>query len=82
MQRAPELSYISVQDRVEPLLQCLQSLQLQPEDLRIMLLQCPRLLSFSKERHVMPVVQFLQEDLKFDQHQVAATLKRFPGIMG
>lgn len=67
---------------MEPLLQFLQSLQLAPEDLRVMLLRCPRLLSFSTQRQVMPVVQFLREDLGFDEQQVASTLKRFPGIMG
>lgn len=83
LQRAPELSCVSVQERVEPLLQFLQSsLQLQPEDLRGMLLRCPRLLSFSMQRQVLPVVQFLQDDMGFDQQQVATTLKRFPGIMG
>jgi hypothetical protein len=83
LQRAPELSCISVQERVEPLLQCLlQSLQLQPEDLRVMLLRCPRLLSFSTQRHVLPVVAFLREELGFDDAQVASTLRRFPGIMG
>lgn len=82
LQRAPELSCISVQERVEPLLQFLQSLQLAPEDLRVMLLRCPRLLSFSTQRQVMPVVQFLREDLGFDEQQVASTLRRFPGIMG
>lgn len=82
LQRAPQLSCVSVQDRVEPLLQFLQSMQLQPDDLRGMLLRCPRLLSFSMQRQVLPVVQFLQDDLGFNQHQVSDTLKRFPGIMG
>jgi hypothetical protein len=82
LQRAPELSCISVQERVEPLLQFLQSLQLQPEDLRMMLMRCPRLLSFSIQRQVLPVVQFLREDLKFDEQQVASVLKHFPAIMG
>lgn len=81
-QRAPELSCISVQERVEPLLQFLQSLALQPEDLRVMLLRCPRLLSFSTQRQVLPVVMFLREDLHFDEQQVASVVKRFPGILG
>lgn len=82
-QRNPELGCVSVQERVEPLLHFLQqSLQLQPDDLRGMLLRCPRLLSFSMQRQVLPVVEFLRADLGFDQQQVAATLKRFPGIMG
>lgn len=81
-QRAPELSCISVQERVEPLLQFLQSLALQPEDLRVMLLRCPRLLSFSTQRQVLPVVTFLREDLHFDEQQVASVVKRFPGILG
>jgi hypothetical protein len=81
-QRAPELSCISVQERVEPLLQFLQSLALQPEDLRVMLLRCPRLLSFSTQRQVLPVVTFLREDLGFDEQQVANVVKRFPGILG
>ena len=71
-----------MQERVEPLLHFLQSLELQPDDLRTMLLRCPRLLSFSMQRQVLPVVEFLQSDLGFDQQQVASTLKRFPGIMG
>jgi hypothetical protein len=67
---------------VEPLLHFLQSLQLQPDDLRVMLMRCPRLLSFSTQRQVQPVVHFLRDDLGFDEQQVASTLKRFPGIMG
>lgn len=83
LQRNPELSCVSVQERVEPLLDFLQSqLQLQPDDLRVMLMRCPRLLSFSMQRQVLPVVEFLRQDLGFDQQQVAATLRRFPGIMG
>lgn len=44
--------------------------------------RCPRLFTYSVQRQAVPVVEFLQKDLGFDQQQVASTIKRFPHLLG
>eukprot|EP00775_Hariotina_reticulata_P012471 gene12471-12606_t len=64
------------------MLELLQSHGLQATDIELMLLRCPRLFTYSVQRQAVPVVEFLQKDLGFDQQQVASTIKRFPHLLG
>jgi hypothetical protein len=46
------------------------------------LCRCPRLFTYNVQRQAVPVVEFLQKELGFDQQQVVSTIKRFPHLLG
>lgn len=83
--RNPQLAISNeehITSKVEPMLEFLVSeLAMQPHDIEIMLLRCPKLFAFSVERQCRPVVAFLGS-LGFNQQQVSATVKRFPHMLG
>lgn len=83
--RNPQLSLDSqehITSKVEPMLEFLVAeLAMQPQDIEIMLLRCPKLFSFNVDRQCRPVVAFLGS-LGLNQQQVSATIKRFPHMLG